>query len=498
MRRESCEIAILGAGFGGGLLAAIARKLGRDVILIERGRHPRFAIGESSTPLANLKLAQLSETYDLSWLKPLTKYGPWKRAYPGVACGPKRGFSFFHHQPGSTFQASPLHENELLVAANPDAERGDTHWFRHDVDAFIVEQAVGAGVRYIDQCEVTRIEHNNHWHLGASREGEEIHIHASFLVDATGGSGVLAKIVGQADESAGLHTWSRALFSHFENVGPWSHVLRELGALINDHPFPCDSAALHHIIDGGWMWVLRFDNGITSAGFSLDPRRYPSNEGLTPEDEWAGLMSRYPSIRRQFADARPVRPLTTTDRLQRKLRPAVGADWAALPHSTAFIDPWLSPGIAHSLFGIERLARIIAGNWASPDRADRLASYSRSTMRELDLIDEITAACFGRFDCFPVMTTLSMLYFVAVTHAERRIRAGRTGFGDEFLLADDEGFTSRVREIIAAGRCAQPADAAAFSRFAADRLEPYNTAGLLQPTRRNMYHSEQVIDKDSL
>ena len=30
--------------------------LGYDVVLLERGTHPRFAIGESSTPLANLSL----------------------------------------------------------------------------------------------------------------------------------------------------------------------------------------------------------------------------------------------------------------------------------------------------------------------------------------------------------------------------------------------------------------------------------------------------------
>jgi FADH2 O2-dependent halogenase len=27
-----------------------------------------------------------------------------------------------------------------------------------------------------------------------------------------------------------------------------------------------DDAALHHVFDGGWVWVLRFNNGITSAG----------------------------------------------------------------------------------------------------------------------------------------------------------------------------------------------------------------------------------------
>src|SRR5215813_12716556 len=91
------DIAIIGSGFGGSLMALIARKLGRSVVLLERGRHPRFAIGESSTPLANLLLEELADRYDLPRLRPLSKWGTWQRTYPHVACGKKRGFSFFVH-----------------------------------------------------------------------------------------------------------------------------------------------------------------------------------------------------------------------------------------------------------------------------------------------------------------------------------------------------------------------------------------------------------------
>ena len=57
MTKIDCDIAIVGSGFGGTLLAIIAQRLGRSAALLERGAHPRFAIGESSTPLADFKLA---------------------------------------------------------------------------------------------------------------------------------------------------------------------------------------------------------------------------------------------------------------------------------------------------------------------------------------------------------------------------------------------------------------------------------------------------------
>ena len=96
---------------------------GRDVIVLERERHPRFAIGESSTPLANLVLEDIIRTYSLEALLPLCRYGTWKQSYPKVRCGPKRGFSFFAHEPGRPFEVFSDHRTELLVAADADKDQ---------------------------------------------------------------------------------------------------------------------------------------------------------------------------------------------------------------------------------------------------------------------------------------------------------------------------------------------------------------------------------------
>src|SRR5258708_2211792 len=103
MANDQYDIAIVGSGFAGSLFAMIARRLGRSVILIERGSHPRFAIGESSTPLADLLLEELAVRYDLPRLLPLCKWGTWQKTYPNIAAGLKRGFSFYHHRRGERF-----------------------------------------------------------------------------------------------------------------------------------------------------------------------------------------------------------------------------------------------------------------------------------------------------------------------------------------------------------------------------------------------------------
>ena len=139
------DIAIVGSGYGGSLLAMVACRLGLSVLLLERGHHPRFAIGESTSPLANLLLEQLAERYDLPRLLPLASYGPWQRTYPQIGCGLKRGFTYFHHERGIAYEAASNRSNQLLVAASPSNEQADTHWLRADVDQFLMREAKATG-----------------------------------------------------------------------------------------------------------------------------------------------------------------------------------------------------------------------------------------------------------------------------------------------------------------------------------------------------------------
>ena len=148
------DVAVVGSGFAGSLIAAIAQRLGCSVVLLERGKHPRFAIGESSTPLANLLLEDLSTRYRLPELKSLSKWGPWQRRHPEVSCGLKRGFSFYHHTLGEPAATGPDRAKQLLVAASPHNEIADTHWYRADFDEVFVQEAQKTGVTYLDEVQL--------------------------------------------------------------------------------------------------------------------------------------------------------------------------------------------------------------------------------------------------------------------------------------------------------------------------------------------------------
>lgn len=493
MKPLDCDVAIVGSGFGGSLLALVLQRAGRRVALIDRGHHPRFAIGESSTPAADLVLRDLAARYDLPRLAPMTRYGSWCRAYPDVIRGPKRGFSYFGHQAGTPFTPDPAHGNELLVAASVDEERADTHWLRSSVDHFLVDEVTRSGIPFLDRTDVSPVGVGQGWRLEGRRGPEAVTVTARFLVDATGEGGLLAGRLGLEAGSSPMRTRSRALFGHFTGVTPWRDRLAESGARLEDHPFPCDQAALHHVFDGGWMWQLRFDNGVTSAGFALHLDRHPVDPAASPDQEWRIRLGRLPEVARQFQDARLVAPeggLRRTGRLQRHLRPAAGPAWALLPHAAGFVDPLHSTGIAHSLCGIERLAAILEEHWGRPSLEGELARYAATVSTELELVDELVEGCYRAMGRFPLFRAFSMAYFAATSTWEAARMRGDLGPKAALLRADEAGIRSMVRQARAAleRRLADaPGGDGSFEAEMAEVIAPFNRVGLADPAARHLY-----------
>ncbi|MCA9743852.1 MAG: tryptophan 7-halogenase [Deferribacteres bacterium] len=492
MHQQKTDIAVLGAGFAGSLIALILKQIGLQVLLIEKSKHPRFAIGESSTPLANLHLEAICEQYNLPKIRPLCKYGSWQKHYPQIACGLKRGFSYFKHDENVAFAHSPDHGNELLVAASPNDEVSDTQWFREHVDLLFLQEAQAAEVEYWPETSVIKMaQSETGWRLECEKKDGHVRVDAAFLLDATGSGALVADALNIPSIVQNIKTRSWSVFSHFRDVRLWHDELEKAGGLVADHPFHCDHAALHHIFDDGWMWLLRFNNDVTSAGFAFAgeaPAIYNQ-----PEAFWQFKIRHFPSIAAQFSAASAVQPFFFAPRLQRCWQQSAGSNWAMLPHAAYFLDPLYSAGIAHTLLGLRRLAAIIEGHWQCGSLAAELRKYSTLLQSEIAFLDQLIHGSYLAFRQFELFTAFSMLYFAGAIFSEHAHRQGEQSPLRGFLFSDHPSFrhdaNAAYNKLVSlmAQRGQTTREIEAFSQQIADAIAPFNIAGLCHPEKKNMY-----------
>lgn len=494
----STDVCILGAGFGGSLLALILRKLGRDVVLVDKGKHPRFAIGESSTPIGNRVLFDLCRRYGLAEIEPLCKWGTWQRSLPQLRGGLKRGFTYFFHEYDQPFEVFPDHRTELLVVASANNEHSDTHWLRADVDQYFCQCAERAGALYLDETHAMVQRESGQWKLTLSNDGRESQLSARFLIHAAGPSGELARALDLGDETSRLRTSSRGLFAHFSNMTPWTEFMSAHGMSQVDHPYSCDDAAIHQVFPGGWMWQLRFAHQVVSAGFSLKELNFDAS--VTPEGEFSRWLARLPSLDEQMRERvcdleGPV--LTRTGRMQRLVARAAGEGFWLLPFSAGFISPLQSTGIAHTFTAIERIARYFADFPKIESR--HFAHHDAATRNELLFIDTLISLCYDTTHRPELFHLAIMTYFAAVTSYEKQ----RAEQGDQlrarFIGASDSRLRDKVRSVSVNLRAAAggpfwngrmpiyPGDLKSLTALIQNVLNDYDHIGLFNPKTPRMY-----------
>jgi FADH2 O2-dependent halogenase len=352
MAGQRYDVAVLGSGIGGTMLASIFAKYGLTVVLVEGATHPRFAIGESLIPETGVRLRIIAEKYgvpEIGWLATFQTL----RDRISPACGVKRSFSFMHHDRGA--RHVPHHVNQLPTLTPPVGP--DSHLFRQDTDAFFASCAVRYGARLVTGAPVTEVKLNRYGvTLTTANHGD---FEAEFLIDASGMKSLVSDQLGLRDPEPRFRTDTRAIYTHMVGVPPADTLLNPRAR--KDLASPLGQATMHHVFDGGWIWVIPFGNHryatnkATSVGMLLDRRKYPNPAG-PPAAEFRAVLSQYPSIAQQFAHASAVRPWVGTGRLQYSSPRMVADRMIQLPHAAAFLDPLYSSGMSVLTVAVDQIA----------------------------------------------------------------------------------------------------------------------------------------------
>jgi FADH2 O2-dependent halogenase len=386
------DVAIIGSGIAGGILAACLAANGADVVVIDADTHPKFAIGESTIPFTSMMMRLLAERYGVPELKHLATFeGTYKNVT--TQTGVKRNFGFAYHHEGR--RQDPALRSHFQI---PKVLNTENHYFRQDIDAWMIQVAIRYGVTLRQQQPVVGADVDDDGVTLTLKAGDTVR--ASFVVDGSGYRSVLAEKYALREEPSRFRHHSRTMFNHFVGLTPFDDV-----ALPDQEKFPSTwhEGTLHHLFEGGWMWVIPFDNHpratnpLTSVGIQLDPRVHPQPD-CSPEEEFTRFLARYPDIAAQFRTARPVRSWVRTPRLQYSSKQTVGYRWCLTSHAAGFIDPLFSRGMSNTTETVHALthrllASIADGDW-SQERYQHMQDLEQGL---LDFNDDLVANAYTSF-----------------------------------------------------------------------------------------------------
>lgn len=408
MRSDKCfDTIILGSGISGTTLSSILAKNGFSVLLLEKSTHPRFAIGEAMLPESGMWMWIVGERFGVPEIKNLTSVKA-VRQHVSSSCGVKRLLGFLYHQEGKT--QNPNESHKLISPAV--SLISESHLFRQDVDLYMLNVAINYGVVYRDKTEVEHIDFQEDSVQVSTKNGEEYC--ARFLVDGLGYRSLVAQKLNLREKPTRLRTNSRAIFTHVTGLRPYDECVSKEhlpGLSCKWH-----EGTLHHVFDGGWMWVIPFDNhslsesSLCSIGLMLNGYKFPKKE-ISPEQEFQAIIERFPTIAEHLKGIKPVRKWVGTDRIQYSSCSAVGHRYALLSHSYGFIDPLYSRGFISTFETVHSLAsRLLEALKNNDFSVERFTHVEKLLAAKLDHNDQMLYNTFRSMSHFPLWNAMTQLW----------------------------------------------------------------------------------------
>ncbi len=304
---KEVDVLVIGAGPSGTVAAAMAKKGGASVQIVEKEEFPRFVIGESLLPRC------MEALKDAGFLEAVEAHG-------------------FQKKFGAKFQRG----GDLCDFNFSEGIHEGWSWTwqvqRAEFDQILAREAEKSGIPVHFKTAVEKIEFNGTDSVTTVRtsSGEVEEIRARFIIDSSGYGRVIPRLF-KLDRPSNLPP-RKAVFAHVKDERRANY----------DEP---NRITIVSHEKGVWVWIIPFSNGVTSVGFVGDPSFFERNPEGSLEDRYRGLLESEPNTRERFRDIELVlepRVLegwsVTTDRF-------FGEGFVLTGNVTEFLDPIFSSGV---------------------------------------------------------------------------------------------------------------------------------------------------------
>ncbi len=321
MKSESVDVLVIGAGPAGSVAAAIVKKYGLNVKMVEKLKFPRFVIGESLLPRS-------MEAFEDAGFLPALKASGFQEKF---------GAKFVQGEKICDFNFS-------------DQFTKGWSWTwqvpREDFDLLLADEVQRMGIPLEFETTVTDIKFDGTDSVTTvvDKNGKAQQINAKFIIDASGYGRVIPQLFN-LDKPSNLPP-RKTLFTHI------------LDTKRQEYDEPNRIIVVDHA-PSVWIWVIPFSNGFTSVGFVGDINFFEQFEG-TPEERLRKAISTNKHISQRFKDATYRFEPRTIEGWSKTTDKFFGDGFVLTGNVTEFLDPIFSSGVTLAVSSSQLAAHLVA------------------------------------------------------------------------------------------------------------------------------------------
>ena len=308
----TCDVLVIGGGPGGATIGALLAGRGRDVVVIEKLRHPRFHIGESLLPANAQLFDRLGVRSEVERI--------------GLA---KYGVEF----------VSPDHDRKSFIEFSEAWDKAMPYSWqvrRSELDEVLFRNAAKKGARTFEGTRARRVAFDADGAMvQVEIEGAAAQTwRARFVVDASGRDTLLANHF-KCKQKNRRHN-SSALYAHYTGAQRLPGKLEgNVTILWFAH---------------GWFWIIPLADGTTSIGAVCWPH-YLKSRTKPLADFFADTIALSPALAERLAHAERVSEVHATGNYAYSSTRSSGARYLMLGDAYAFVDPVFSSGVYMAMQG---------------------------------------------------------------------------------------------------------------------------------------------------
>ncbi|MEZ9196681.1 NAD(P)/FAD-dependent oxidoreductase [Shewanella sp. 10N.286.54.B9] len=344
-RVEEVDVAIIGAGPSGSIVASLLHAQGKRVLVLEKQHFPRFSIGESLLPCCMQVIAEAN------MLDAVNRAGFQYKDGAAFRCADQyTTFNFedkFSQGPGTTFQVERAKFDKLL--ADEATKQG-------------VEIRYGQSVESVDLANEPQL-------TVGSDTGESYRVNAKFILDASGFGRVLPRLL-ELEKPSSLPTRT-AVFNHIQDNITCSDFDRNK-ILISVHPQNQDI----------WYWLIPFSDGRCSVGVVAEPHQL-GDLTANLDHVLLEMISQEPGLKRLLANAELINDSGILKGYSANVTTLATDKFALLGNAGEFLDPVFSSGVTIAMQSASLAAKALVKQ-LDGERINWQTEYAEPLMQGVD------------------------------------------------------------------------------------------------------------------